>query len=558
MNVYFVLINVLLFFLGTANVSLSVVFSFSTYLLFSVKLFHFPLYFGLMCFTLEIALDVFHFTRRSLENVQNGYKIKMVSIGRCSVIVMTFGVSLILFCVLMARLWEGIYTIVVRLHAVFIVLPLLAIGSNVLSHFISTKINISQLAPQFNSVFKKEMFIKYVMKNDEPNPVEEKFWMTHNYKWKDMVNEWVEWGSKKSEENFGKKGKALYDHLLLFEKYVKMKYEKITPVDQIILSDLTQEKVGDGSTFMKQENEIDLTVLLKSVTKRGFYEKESLSAMNALFKRDEIKVSDCVDAFSEISTTKELLKRKVCDEENIAAVISRISNIFAVLISLVVLCLAFGLPLVDNLMPVCTFFLGFSFIFGDYLRRMWESLVLVLFLRPFDIGDRISVGSDDVVIVDAINVLNTITHEPNGKQVFIPNDYIYKNVVKQHKRAPFYTVELYIDINLDTDLGKVDNVKKALEEFVKINTEFEWSQCPFFDLYDLKPNNKAQVIVWIEIYDISYNDPTKFIEARKLIIMEIMREMLKNNIEFSINEQPLDVKIRPPLPDLIPQTQVKI
>ena len=39
--------------------------------------------------------------------------------------------------------------------------------------------------------------------------------------------------------------------------------------------------------------------------------------------------------------------------------------------------------------------LGLSFIFGNLLKEIFESIVLLLVMHPYDVGDRIQLGDGD-------------------------------------------------------------------------------------------------------------------------------------------------------------------
>lgn len=41
--------------------------------------------------------------------------------------------------------------------------------------------------------------------------------------------------------------------------------------------------------------------------------------------------------------------------------------------------------------------LGLSFIFGNLLKEIFESVVLLLVMHPYDVGDRIQLGDGDAL-----------------------------------------------------------------------------------------------------------------------------------------------------------------
>lgn len=77
-----------------------------------------------------------------------------------------------------------------------------------------------------------------------------------------------------------------------------------------------------------------------------------------------------------------------------------------------------------------TAFLGFSFIFGSMLREVFESLVLILLVQPYDIGDRISLPDGEETYrhftVQKINILTTEARDSSNQCVYLKNSALFQ------------------------------------------------------------------------------------------------------------------------------------
>ncbi|EDR27504.1 hypothetical protein, conserved [Entamoeba dispar SAW760] len=346
------------------------------------------------------------------------------------------------------------------------------------------------------------------------------------------------------ERETEQKSKQLFDNLYQLQMCIlngyKTKNESFQ-IDRIPLS-----RVNESVMFPDQIlfSEIGHHQIKKEIVKRCFYEEETNKWFDEMFKKDIIEIEDCISAIQLVDKKKDLLKRKVRDKETISIALSRIIDIFGILLILIVICLINGVPISSYLLPSCTFFLGFSFIFGNYMKRVWESLVLVIFIRPFDIGDRIQVTGFPTVIIDEVQLLSTVAHNPNGEQYILPNDFLYNSVITQLKRSPFYTIELYINVDITVDLKIIEEIRVSLEQFLKTDTTFKWNTDIIFSPVDVTLEHKINLLLWIEVNDITYNDPGKYLKAKKIVIELLTNELVKRNVIFTLPKQRLVVDLK--------------
>jgi len=77
---------------------------------------------------------------------------------------------------------------------------------------------------------------------------------------------------------------------------------------------------------------------------------------------------------------------------------------------------------------ISTTLLGLSFVFGGLLREIFESLVLILLVHPYDVGDRIRVTEGDdnrVYTVQKINILTTEVRDLYNQCVYLKNSSLF-------------------------------------------------------------------------------------------------------------------------------------
>ncbi|CAE7820996.1 ARAD1 [Symbiodinium microadriaticum] len=72
--------------------------------------------------------------------------------------------------------------------------------------------------------------------------------------------------------------------------------------------------------------------------------------------------------------------------------------------------------------------LGLSFIFGNLLKEIFESVVLLLVMHPYDVGDRIQLGDGDTIriyTVQKINIMTTEVRDLANHCIYLKNNALY-------------------------------------------------------------------------------------------------------------------------------------
>ncbi|GFQ07343.1 mechanosensitive ion channel protein 10 [Phtheirospermum japonicum] len=93
------------------------------------------------------------------------------------------------------------------------------------------------------------------------------------------------------------------------------------------------------------------------------------------------------------------------------------------------------------------------FMFGNTLRSVFESIVFVFAVHPFDVGDRCVIDGVQM-IVDEMNILTTIFLKPDNEKVYYPNSVLATKAISNFNRSPEMmgdAVEFAVDFNTSAE-----------------------------------------------------------------------------------------------------------
>ncbi len=95
---------------------------------------------------------------------------------------------------------------------------------------------------------------------------------------------------------------------------------------------------------------------------------------------------------------------------------------------------------------------------------------VLMFSRPFEIGDWVQVGDNEGIVTD-ITVVNTRIQTFDGEYVMLPNDIVSSNEIVNRTRKGRLRIEVEVGVDYDADLdAAVDAAREAMADVESILT----------------------------------------------------------------------------------------
>jgi len=124
--------------------------------------------------------------------------------------------------------------------------------------------------------------------------------------------------------------------------------------------------------------------------------------------------------------------------------------------------------------------------------------VVILFLRPFKIGDFVEIAGT-AGVVDAIGIFNTTLKTGDNRIIIIPNSNIIGNNIVNYSREAIRRIDLVIGVGYEDDLKLV---KQTLQEIVNSNEKILKDPAPAIALAELADSSvNFNVRPWVKSED---------------------------------------------------------
>ncbi|KAL8188684.1 hypothetical protein R6Q57_029704 [Mikania cordata] len=217
----------------------------------------------------------------------------------------------------------------------------------------------------------------------------------------------------------------------------------------------------------------------------------------------------------------------------------RMVNVLVALVILVICLVILNIATTKILVLISSQIVVVAFIFGNTCKTIFESIIFLFVIHPFDVGDRCEIDGNQM-IVEEMNIMNTIFLNSDNQKVYYPNSTLATRSIANFYRSPDVADSIDFLIHLSTPADKISMIKQRILSFVESNKD-HWYPNPMvvpMDMYDL---NTQKLSVWLQ-HKINNQDAGERIWRRSKIVEEMIRIFKELDIEY--RTYPLDINIK--------------
>ncbi|CAI0468929.1 unnamed protein product [Linum tenue] len=190
-----------------------------------------------------------------------------------------------------------------------------------------------------------------------------------------------------------------------------------------------------------------------------------------------------------------------------------------------------------------------SFIFGNTAKTLFESIIFLFIVHPYDVGDRCEIDANGVqLVVEEMNILTTVFLRSDNQKVVYHNSTLATKCIGNYYRSPDMGDGIEFLVHVATPADKIATMKQKIISYIEGKKE-HWYPSPMVITKDVDGLNAVKMAVWFR-HRINHQDMGEKFSRRALLVEEIVKIFKELDIQYRLH--PLDVNIRqiPPLPPL--------
>ncbi|CAM0944679.1 unnamed protein product [Alopecurus aequalis] len=184
------------------------------------------------------------------------------------------------------------------------------------------------------------------------------------------------------------------------------------------------------------------------------------------------------------------------------------------------------------------------FVFGNTMKTIFEAIIFLFVMHPFDVGDRCEIEEVQVV-VEEMNIMTTVFLRYDNLKIYYPNSVLATKPIFNFYRSPDMGEGIDFSIHVATPVEKLAIMKERILRYIDSKKE-HWYPGAMVVLRDVDDTNKLKVSIWLR-HTLNWQDMGMRFVRRELVLQEMIKVLRDLEIEYRM--LPLDVNVRnaPPL-----------
>ena len=261
---------------------------------------------------------------------------------------------------------------------------------------------------------------------------------------------------------------------------------------------------------------------------------EVLDTDNAgVLRREQI-----VRRFVEIYERRRDLAKSLASASGVLATLERIilSALYFLLVFVVLG--IFEQNIVEMWFTASSMLLAFVFMFGNSIKQLFESVIFIFVIHPFDVGDAVLIDNERHAVRN-IGILTTETVKWNGQVIYYPNASMStKPLVNLTRMKKFTDEQTWV-----VDIATPSHVFEALPMYFH-----KWADDHPDDFHEITPRIYSHQADPLKIkitlyYEYTFNGlpPTRAGNARDLLGLAMRKFLLDNDVAYRQQTLPVEI-----------------
>ncbi|KAK8945462.1 Mechanosensitive ion channel protein 6 [Platanthera guangdongensis] len=179
------------------------------------------------------------------------------------------------------------------------------------------------------------------------------------------------------------------------------------------------------------------------------------------------------------------------------------------------------------------------FIFGNTVKMIFEAIIFLFVIHPFDVGDRCEVEGVQM-IVDEMNILTTVFLRYDNLKITYQNSVLAQLHICNHYRSPDMGDSIDFCIHVSTPVEKIAIMREKITSFIEARKD-HWYPGSQLVVKDVEDMNRLNVSVWMR-HRINFQNMGLKWTRREPVLQETIRILRELDVEYRM--LPVDVNIR--------------
>ncbi|KAG8375729.1 hypothetical protein BUALT_Bualt10G0130700 [Buddleja alternifolia] len=175
-----------------------------------------------------------------------------------------------------------------------------------------------------------------------------------------------------------------------------------------------------------------------------------------------------------------------------------------------------------------------AFVFGNTCRTIFEAIIFVFVMHPFDVGDRCVIDGVQM-IVEEMNILTTIFLKFDNEKIYYPNSVLATKPISNFYRSPDMGDAFEFSIDFKTSLEQIGTLKEKIKKYLEKNPQ-HWHPNHNVVVKEIENVNKIKMALFFN-HTMNFHDFGEKSRRRTELVLEMKRFFEELNIRYDLLPQ---------------------
>ncbi|MBA0822818.1 hypothetical protein Goarm_019598 [Gossypium armourianum] len=179
-----------------------------------------------------------------------------------------------------------------------------------------------------------------------------------------------------------------------------------------------------------------------------------------------------------------------------------------------------------------------AFVFGNTCKTVFEGIIFLFVMHPFDVGDRCEIDGIQMV-AEEMNILTTVFLRYDNQKIMIPNSVLATKAIHNYYRSPDMGDAVEFCIHVKTPADKIGLMKQRILSYIKHKSD-HWCPTPMIIFKELEELNRVRIAIWLQ-HKMNHQDMGERWARRALLVEEMVK--IFNDLDIKYRSYPIDINV---------------
>ncbi|KAJ9168014.1 hypothetical protein P3X46_019593 [Hevea brasiliensis] len=218
--------------------------------------------------------------------------------------------------------------------------------------------------------------------------------------------------------------------------------------------------------------------------------------------------------------------------------LNKLASGIVLLVIIIVWLLTMGFLTTKVLVFVSSQLLLLAFMFGNTAKTVFEAIIFVFVMHPFDVGDRCVIDGVQMV-VEEMNILTTVFLRYDNEKIFYPNSVLATKPISNFYRSPEMSDSVEFTVDVSTSIETIGILKARIKAYLESKPQ-HWRPGHSVQVKEIENMNKMKMALYVN-HTINFQNSGDRGNRRSDLVLEMKKLFEELGIKYHLLPQEVNI-----------------